>query len=150
MKKTIWARNVQTVCNIKLNPWLDISGSRSGFLVPALWFWILWSGSRILSHISCVQVIGPVFWILDPRTQVSDPVFWVSVYSVIITKSNKKLWQSVTENYYKSVTGITTCGRYCKVWQKTITKCRRYYKVWKQAIIECDRCKVWQLLPSET
>ena len=36
MKKTIWARNVQTVCNIKLNPWLDISGSRSGFLVPAL------------------------------------------------------------------------------------------------------------------
>ena len=36
MKKTICARNVQTVCNIKLNPWLDISGSRSGFLVPAL------------------------------------------------------------------------------------------------------------------
>ena len=107
-------------------------------------------GSRILSHSSCVQVIGPVFWILDPRTQVSDPVFWVSVYSVIIAKCNKKLWQSVTENYYKSVTGITRCGRYRKVWQKTITKRRRYYKLWKQAIIECDRCKVWQLLPSET
>ena len=52
--------------------------------------------------------------------------------------------QGVTENYYEvcnalqSVTGITMCNSYYKVWQKIITKHDRYYKVWQKITTKCD------------
>ena len=40
MRKIIRARNVKSVCNIELKPWLQMSGPGSGLLVLDLKSWI--------------------------------------------------------------------------------------------------------------
>ena len=84
------------------------------------------------------------FWVFGPGTLVIDFRFWnlglfndsqvlgfgsllpgpwslIPVYSVVNTKFDKKLLQSLTD-IIKSV-------NYYKVWKKDLTKCDRYYKM---------------------
>ena len=93
MTKIIRARNVKTVRNIEPKPWSQMSGPGCGFMVLDLKSWIPGPGYWL--------------WVLSPGSWVDGPVSWVPVHSVLVTKSDKKLFQSVTS--------ITKCDRYYKV-----------------------------------
>lgn len=101
MTKIIHTRNVQIVYNMKLRPCLQISGSRSEFLILDLDSWSLNTGSWTLDFET--QILGPKFRVLSPRSWITDP-----------TKCG---------HYYK-VRGkiIKSCGSYYKVGKKVITK----------------------------
>ena len=76
------------------------------------------------------QVVGPGFgsWFsdsgscfLDPWSQLPGHGSLIPVRSVVNTKCDKKLLQSLT--------GIIKCDNYYKVWKKDLAKCDRYYKM---------------------
>ena len=89
MTRIIGARIVKTVRNIEPKPWSQMSSRRSKFLVldSRSWVWI----SSLRSW-----VVGPGLWLPGPG-------FCVLVHSLIITKCDKKLLQSVT--------GIINCDK---------------------------------------
>ena len=100
MTKIIRARNVKTVRNIDPKLSSQMSGPGCGFMVldlkswipgPGYWLWVLSLNS----------------WVLGPGSWVDGPGSWVPVHSVLVTKSDKKLFQSVTS--------ITKCDSYYKV-----------------------------------
>ena len=74
-------------CNVKPKPSSHISGLGSRSWPCDLGLFVLRAGS---------SVSGPGFWILDLRSKVSGPGPWVLVHSIIVTKCDKKLLQSVT------------------------------------------------------
>ena len=90
MEKIISARNVRTVRNIEPKPWPQIPGYRSGFLVLDV-------NSQIAGLRSCVPVRGSC----------------VPVHSVVITKSFKKFFPSVTgiTKLSQNVIGTTKCEK---------------------------------------
>ena len=102
MTNTICANHVKTLCNIKRKPLAHILGPGSGFLTLSLQFrsWVMDLGSWVLCFRSQVQCL---------RSQVPSLGSWVhSLFSVtcilsvtVITKCDRKLFQSITKNYYK-------------------------------------------------
>ena len=128
--------------------------------LPALCNLYLGYRSQFLGLGSSSQFFDPEFQVLGTGSWVSGPGFLVfgfqlpvlvlkvpSLYyrdhSIIITKCDKKLLQSVT--------GITKWDSYCKVRQKITTNCDRYYRVRQKVITKCDGYyNEWQLSQSET
>ena len=100
----------------------ELISSRHELLVLGFQSWVPGTGSRILDPGS--WVLSPGSWGSESSSRVLScrPVIWVLVNLIIVTKCDKKLLQSVSESYYKvwqllqSVTVITKCDRYYKMW----------------------------------
>ena len=105
MTKIIHTRNVQIVYNMKLRPCLQISGSRSEFLILDLDSWSLNTGSWTLDFET--QILGPKFRVLSPMTKWEGKSLKVVA---AITKWERKLSQS-----YKILILITSKGRAWRV-----------------------------------
>ena len=118
VSRIIHARHFQTGCNIKPKPWQQVLGPGPGFLILNLWFksWVLGSG---------IAVSDPRVLVCDPhlKSQISDSKSRILVYSIIITKCDKKykVWQVLQD-----ASDITKCER--KLLQRVI------------GIMNCDRC----------
>lgn len=117
MTKIIHARNVEIVCNMKLRPCLQISGSGSEFLVLDLDSWSLNTGSWTLDFET--QILGPKsgFLVLGLGSPIPQSVDIITKWKgkslkvvAAITKWERKLSQS-----YKILILITSKGRAWKV-----------------------------------
>ena len=115
VKKTISARNVQTICNIK---YINF-GLRSQVVNIGSW-------SYVFNPRFELPVPGSGFWVPDPGS--GD-----LVHLVIITKCDKSLLQVY----------MTKCDRFYKVWQKIVRRVTGFAKCKKGFWKVCgDYCKV--------
>ena len=115
VKKTISARNVQTICNIK---YINF-GLRSQVVNIGSWSYVF--NPRF-------ELPVPGSWILSPRSWVWRPSPFSNYY---------EMWQKLLQVY------MTKCDRFYKVWQKIIRRVTGFAKCKKGFWKVCgDYCKV--------